>query len=525
MTLYVDGVVAAKGYTQTGPVAWPSDAEPAELIMGAWLGKDNQTFFKGMLDEVRIWSVAKTEEEINMKMHGTLAPPLTPGDGLTMYWRFDRAYCDEINWALSKVAITPAKAEMDLVPRMLSGADVELLSVSWACLAECAPLDAPLWGQVIPSPAITHEGDLAKVVCNSNFALQCDGVLVSAGAPDCSTVSCSNDGENNGVYLPPGPATCLGMCPSYSAVANGAAVPSGSVYVGDAVEITCNKGYVLADGDKSPATCNAAGSVGGAFDKVGAMCIAQCGAYVVEHGVAVPDGDTLQGDIVTITCDGGYGLIESVLSGPAATCVDGGQGSGGVYDKPAAVCRAQCAPLEAVAHGAVSPVGSVWESTIVSISCKSGYYLAAGSYTYATCTDTGSGGDYVFDPANTNHPTCIAVCKAFGSVEHGSVTPSGEVHDGDLVNVQCDNGYEIEGGGASFQATCQDTGLGGDYNKNPPKCVRKVLLISYTHTPVLLICYTHTTTSMYYILYNILYICIRTPGGVSHSPRYRYIYI
>jgi hypothetical protein len=63
MKLYVNGVKSAVGYTQNGPIAWPTLNEPAELTLGAWLGTKKQTYFNEMLDEVRIWSKPLPERQ------------------------------------------------------------------------------------------------------------------------------------------------------------------------------------------------------------------------------------------------------------------------------------------------------------------------------------------------------------------------------------------------------------------------------------------------------------------------------
>ena len=76
MKLYVNGVKTAVGYTQSGPIAWPTLDEPVELTLGAWLGEKTQTYFNGMLDEVRIWDTALTEATIQRNMHMTLPVPM-----------------------------------------------------------------------------------------------------------------------------------------------------------------------------------------------------------------------------------------------------------------------------------------------------------------------------------------------------------------------------------------------------------------------------------------------------------------
>jgi len=352
MKLFVNGVLAVEGYTQTGPIRWPADSEPAELTMGAWLGRDEQRYYKGMLDEVRIWGSALSAPDIAANMYQTL---LMPTEGLLMYWRFDRTYCEEVNFFKDKVSLSPGEEiggeePVGGVIKVSSGAPVELMSVTWACLAECGDFVAPLHGSALPQ-GIMHEGDTISVTCAVGYELRCgDGA-----SDDCSTLTCQNDGENNGIYLPDGDIECVGLCGSYPLVPNGEASPAGPIYVDEVVDITCNDGYQLNADTYTPATCMDNGS-GGSFDKMGAACIAACDAYpAVEHGTVSPDSPLLQGEQVTIICDEGYELVDSVVSGSPATCIDGGaKYGGGVYDKAAAECRAKCSAYPFIEHGQVS---------------------------------------------------------------------------------------------------------------------------------------------------------------------------
>lgn len=143
---------------------------------------------------------------------------------------------------------------------------------------------------------------------------------------------------------------------------------------------------------------------------------------------------------------------------------------------PAAECRAKCGAYPAVEHGQVSPAVPVWADTVVSIACKPGYVLVEGSPTSATCIDTGAGGDYdAFGAA------CIAVCTPFPLVEHGTVSPGGEVRAGDMINVVCDPGYKFYDNSAAFEAVCVDSGLGGEYSKGPPVCVEAPVYCAAVH--------------------------------------------
>ena len=102
---------------------------------------------------------------------------------LALYLRFDRAYCDEINWVLGLVAVNPVEEEMALVPRVASAAGVELMSVSWACLPSYAPVVAPLHGGAYPQ-AVTHEGDNVSVYCDAGYEKRCP-----ADSGQCVTVT------------------------------------------------------------------------------------------------------------------------------------------------------------------------------------------------------------------------------------------------------------------------------------------------------------------------------------------------
>jgi len=351
-----------------------------------------------------------------------------PAQGLVLYWRFDRSYCDEVSYLHGGASFSPPEEEMALVQRLPSGADVELMSVSWACLAECPPHPALVHGTVTPNGP-THEGETIALSCDGQYQLQCED-----GSSSCATSTCQNDGTNAGVFEPEVAASCVGICGNYPVVPNGDVTPSGTVFVGEQVEITCKDGYQLNDEGNSPASCYDSGS-GGAFDKMAAACVAVCEAYpAVEHGSVSNDGPTVQGEEVEIVCDPGYEIVESPRSGPIATCIDAGLANGGgAYDKPAAECRARCSPYPAIPHGQASPDGPVWVGADVAIACKYGYVLTADSASTATCVEGDGGG--VYDNVNA---VCEAVCAPFPEVEHATISPSGEVRAGDTVHVVCD---------------------------------------------------------------------------------------
>ena len=91
MKLYFNGYYVG-GTDFGGAVIRPENARN-------FLGKSNfpvDTDFSGQMDEVRVWKVARTEEQIRQSMHGAL-----PGDqdGLIGYWPFDAGDARDVSSA------------------------------------------------------------------------------------------------------------------------------------------------------------------------------------------------------------------------------------------------------------------------------------------------------------------------------------------------------------------------------------------------------------------------------------------
>lgn len=86
MKLYVDGALAAAEPSVTTGVNFPGYWKLAYRGNMSWAGSPAAAWFKGQVDEVRIWNIARTSEEILCDMHCLLG-----GDelGLLTYWNFD----------------------------------------------------------------------------------------------------------------------------------------------------------------------------------------------------------------------------------------------------------------------------------------------------------------------------------------------------------------------------------------------------------------------------------------------------
>jgi hypothetical protein len=103
MKLYINGLFVGCGKTVTGPLEFPSEGAPPgaiDIVMGGILGgqtdpatgeQSEGAFLKGALDEVRIWSLVREQEDVFAMMHRTVRDEFLGAlpAGLELYWRFD----------------------------------------------------------------------------------------------------------------------------------------------------------------------------------------------------------------------------------------------------------------------------------------------------------------------------------------------------------------------------------------------------------------------------------------------------
>ena len=87
MKIYIDGNLVAD---QNHPGLNISNANNSHLLVGESPGFPGRVF-NGIIDEVRIWNIARTQQQIQSTMNTPLSPEYytTPDSGLVGYWRLD----------------------------------------------------------------------------------------------------------------------------------------------------------------------------------------------------------------------------------------------------------------------------------------------------------------------------------------------------------------------------------------------------------------------------------------------------
>ena len=307
----------------------------------------------------------------------------------------------------------------------IQGAEVELQSVSWACMAECAPVAAPVHGSVLGGGGIKHQGDTVSISCDSGYAMVCaDGTR----SEECNALSCQSDGKGNGVYDPEGEVTCVAKCPAYPAVKNGEVSPLDNVLVGDTVDITCAMGYTLAAAGKSRVNCvPAPNGKGAVYDSMGVMCIAACDPYpAVTNGEVDVLGATVEGDHVTITCHTGYEPLFST-----ATCIDGGADVGGNNSVKCSLMEGLYPQYTGALTFQISTAG-VYDKRAgeckATISQQSSLVLCSPLYSSVfLCIPTLHG---KYTGALTFQNLLQAKCGAYPAIAHAQISPPGPVFAG-----------------------------------------------------------------------------------------------
>ena len=93
LTLYLNGVVVGTAQTPTGMT---NSADP--LHLGKWNDPYSNRYFKGSLDEVRIWNIQLTQTQIQAGMYQEIDPATA---GLQAYYKFSEGIAEGNNTAIT----------------------------------------------------------------------------------------------------------------------------------------------------------------------------------------------------------------------------------------------------------------------------------------------------------------------------------------------------------------------------------------------------------------------------------------
>ncbi|XP_078573919.1 P-selectin-like [Branchiostoma floridae x Branchiostoma japonicum] len=297
----------------------------------------------------------------------------------------------------------------------------------------CPALTTPTNGALSPTGPYSYPNQVT-VSCNSGYNLNGD-----------SPLTCQADGT----WSNPVPTCESDQCPTLAAPTNGARMPpTGSNSFQQTVSFACNSGYVL--NGATTVTCRAGGTWS---DPIPTCTPRPCPALTTPtNGARNPSGPYAYQDMVTFTCDTGYGLngVSPV------TCQ-----ADGTWSNPAPTCEpGQCPTLAAPTNGArTPPTGSNTFQDRVSFTCNSGYTLNGANT--VTCQADGTWSDQV--------PTCTPrPCPGLTTPTNGALSPPGPYSYPDQVTVTCNSGYQLTG---VSPLACQ---ADGTWSNPVPTCERKI---------------------------------------------------
>ena len=160
----------------------------ADLVIGAnQYGASVIENFSGLIDEVRIWSVARTESQIKLNMYSELKGDET---GLVGYWRFNEG------------------AGNIVLDQTVNGNNGLLQGgVQW--ISSTISLN-PAWLSVDPSTGSVHAGDSLKV------KLTCDATHLSSGNYPVNIFISSNDPDQPHLVIPVSVEVITGLADPFS---------------------------------------------------------------------------------------------------------------------------------------------------------------------------------------------------------------------------------------------------------------------------------------------------------------------
>ncbi|KGO78650.1 hypothetical protein Q763_17395 [Flavobacterium beibuense F44-8] len=210
--LYIDGELETSGNFPDGGTN-TSAASPVQI--GARTANIPATVFEGSMDDIRIWDIARTQEEIQAAMNSQLCGAQ---DNLVAYFKFNEGIASADNTAITTVSDSSGNGytgtlnsflltgtlsnfvegaagivavELDnsvtLEGSVLTATEVtEGVTYQWI---DCNNEDTPVEGATMQSFTPIADGNYAVIITNGGCNVQSDCMEVTAGAEVCATPS------------------------------------------------------------------------------------------------------------------------------------------------------------------------------------------------------------------------------------------------------------------------------------------------------------------------------------------------
>nr|XP_022325864.1 uncharacterized protein LOC111125916 isoform X1 [Crassostrea virginica] len=254
------------------------------------------------------------------------------------------------------------------------------------------------------------------------------------------TMTTSATGHSSG-FLASFSAGCRNMHSSSVLMSTGG---STEVYPGAVVTVQCREGYSLQEPYSGQAQVSLRCQEGGAYDKTSPVCAqSYCGPVpMVSHGYLVNSTGVYGGDRVTYRCKNGYSTPQALV----VRCQ-----SNGVWESPPSCQASSCQSLPVAVFGGQRTIlvgDGVSHGSVVAYSCDA-HYEIKGQATI-TCRNGGW---------SRSPPTCQKIPCLSSPVKDGKIDKSGNVGQGEIIQVQCNPGFQLNGTGKYI------CGL-----ENPPLC-------------------------------------------------------
>jgi|GEM_PF-4778886 len=174
LTLYLNGVLVGTAQTPSGMT---NSGDP--LHLGKWNDPYSNRYFKGSLDEVRIWNVQLTQAQIQAGMYQEIDPATT---GLQAYYKFSEGIADGNNTAITTTLDATANANNGTLNGFTKTGSLSNYTESYALVAPVLQDAADLTGEGFTAKwetpiTGTVNGYLLDVSESANFSTFVAGYL------------------------------------------------------------------------------------------------------------------------------------------------------------------------------------------------------------------------------------------------------------------------------------------------------------------------------------------------------------